>query len=305
MQLAFVTNWAICLPAARAGFREGGPLSQSDTSLVSLVEEPSLFQQRQSLARRDMRGGIVMWKLIATLGWLDIKLRYRGSILGPFWVTISTGVMVGALGLVYSTLFDQDMSSYLPYLSLSLVFWTALSVMVSDACATFTQAEGMIRSMRMPFSVHVWRVIVRNILLLLHNVVIVFIVFAIYDVWPGWAAVWAIPGLCLWLLDGIAACMLLGALCARFRDIPQIVGSIMQIAFYATPIVWKPEQIKAGARFMPLNPFFDLLEIVRGPLYGTAPSSLIWMSALTYSIVLMIVAWLLFVRVRGRLAFWV
>ena len=118
-------------------------------------------------------------------------------------------------------------------------------------------------------------------------------------------ALWAIPGLVLWLLDGVATCMLLGAVCARFRDIPQIVGSIMQIAFYATPIVWKQQQIKAGARFMPLNPFFSLLEIVRGPLYGTAPSGVIWASALIYSAVLAIFGWLLFVRVRGRLAFWV
>ena len=122
----------------------------------------------------------------------------------------------------------------------------------------------MIRSMRMPFSVHVWRVLTRNVLLLLHNVVIVLIVFAIYDVWPGWAGLWALPGLLLWLVDGVAACMLLGAVCARFRDIPQIVASIMQIAFYATPIVWKASQIRQGAEYMPLNPFYSMLEIVRG-----------------------------------------
>jgi lipopolysaccharide transport system permease protein len=257
------------------------------------------------LAWRDMTSGAAMWKLIATLSWLDIKLRYRGSILGPFWVTMSTGVMVAALGLVYSTLFDQDMHEYLPYLSLSLVFWTAISLVVSDACTTFTQAEGMIRAMRMPFSVHVWRVLMRNIMLLLHNLIIVVLVFTIYDTWPGWTALWAIPGVALWLLDGIAACMLLGAICARFRDIPQIVGSIMQIAFYATPIVWKVAQIREGARFMPLNPFYVILEIVRGPLYGTVPSGEVWASALGFSVVLIVAAWLLFARVRGRLAFWV
>lgn len=246
-----------------------------------------------------------MWKLIATLSWLDIKLRYRGSILGPFWVTMSTGVMVGALGLVYSTLFDQDMHDYLPYLALSLVLWTALSLVVSDACTTFLSAENMIRSMRMPFSVHVWRVLTRNVLLLLHNVVIVLIVFAIYGVWPGWTGLWALPGLLLWLLDGLAACMLLGTVCARFRDIPQIVASIMQIAFYATPIVWKAAQIRQGAEYMPLNPFFSMLEIVRGPLYGVAPERIVWASALIYSGMLCVAAWLVFSRVRGRLAFWV
>ena len=274
-------------------------------SLAGLETVPSGFSQRLSLARHDMQDSVGMWKLISTLAWLDIKLRYRGSVLGPFWVTMSTGVMVGALGLVYSTLFDMDMHAYLPYLALSLVFWTALSLVISDGCLTFTQAENMIRSMRMPFTVHVWRVLVRNILLLLHNVVIVVIVFAIFGTWPGWDALWALPGLVVWLVDGVAACMLLGAVCARFRDIPQIVGSIMQIAFYATPIVWKPEQIKAGAQYMALNPFFSLLEIVRGPLYGTPPELRIWASAVIYSVLLCIVAWFLFVRVRGRLAFWV
>ena len=265
----------------------------------------SAFWQRQRLARQDLRDAVAMWKLIAALSWLDIKLRYRGSILGPFWVTMSTGVMVAALGLVYSTLFDQDMRDYLPYLALSLVLWTALSLVVSDACTTFLQAENMIRSMRMPFSVHVWRVLTRNALLLLHNVVIVLIVFAIYGVSPGWRALWALPGLLVWLVDGVTTCMLLGAVCARFRDIPQIVASIMQIAFYATPIVWKAEQIRQGAQYMPLNPFFAMLEIVRGPLYGVAPNRLVWTSALAYSAVLAVAAWLLFVRVRGRLAFWV
>ena len=274
-------------------------------TVIGSLDRRSAFLERQRLARLDLQGSLTMWKLIATLSWLDIKLRYRGSILGPFWVTMSTGVMVAALGLVYSTLFDQDMHDYLPYLALSLVLWTALSLVVSDACTTFLQAENMIRSMRMPFTVHVWRVLVRNLLLLLHNVVIVVIVFALYDVSPGWTAFWAVPGLALWLADSVAACMLLGAVCARFRDIPQIVGSIMQIAFYATPIVWKAAQIREGARFMPLNPFFALLEIVRGPLYGVAPDRIVWVSALAYSTVLGLVAWLLFVRVRGRLAFWV
>ena len=102
-------------------------LSHQESSLVIRQDVPFAFVQRQRQAVQDMRAALAMWKLVATLGWLDIKLRYRGSILGPFWVTMSTGVMVGALGLVYSTLFQQDMHDYLPYLALSLVLWTALS----------------------------------------------------------------------------------------------------------------------------------------------------------------------------------
>ena len=59
---------------------------------------------RNRWAMADIAGGARLWRLALALGWLDIRLRYRGSMLGPFWLTISTGVMVGALGLLYSTL---------------------------------------------------------------------------------------------------------------------------------------------------------------------------------------------------------
>lgn len=47
-------------------------------------------------------------------GWLDIKLRYRGSILGPFWLTASTAVMVAAMGVLYAYLMNMDVHKYLP-----------------------------------------------------------------------------------------------------------------------------------------------------------------------------------------------
>ena len=78
----------------------------------------------------------------------------------------------------------------------------------------------------------------------------------------------------------------------------------MQIAFFLTPVIWKPEQLGAAAAKLPLNPFFDLLEVVRGPLLGVEPSLLTWAGALFYSAALWIAAWLFFVRARGRVAFW-
>ncbi len=68
---------------------------------------------RNRWAVADVVGGIRLWRLAFALGWLDIRLRYRGSMLGPFWLTISTGVMVVALGFLYSALFKIDLREYL------------------------------------------------------------------------------------------------------------------------------------------------------------------------------------------------
>ncbi len=278
------------------------PLPAGDLRLHSDLT----WRARQTQAIGDAAATLQLWRLAAALGWFDIRLRYRGSVLGPFWLTLSTAVMVVALGILYSALFKMELHDYLPYLALSLVLWNSLAGVVSEACTCFLSGEGMIRAMRMPFTLYAARVMVRNSLVLLHNVAVIVAVYAWFDVWPGWRAVFVLPGIAIWLLDGMAACLLLGALCARFRDIPPIVASLMQIAFFISPIIWKPELLAGMQReLLPLNPFFSLLEIVRAPLFGMLPDAVVWTSALGYSALLIGVAWVAFVRVRGRLAFWV
>ena len=260
---------------------------------------------RQRVAWQDVTDGLAAWRLTVMLGWLDIKLRYRGSVLGPFWLTLSTAIMVLAMGVLYSQLFHMEVQKYLPYLALSLVLWNTLGGLVTDACTCFTSAEGSIRSLRMPFTVHATRAVVRNVFVLLHNVAVIVGVFAWFDVWPGVTAFAALPGVVLWVVDALAACLLLGAFCARFRDVAPIVGSIMQIAFFLTPIIWQPELITDNAQYLVLNPFYPLLALVRDPLLGVVPGLGVWIAAAVWSAVLCLLAWTLFARVRGRLAFWV
>lgn len=254
---------------------------------------------------RDLANTARFWRLCCTLGWLDVKLRYRGSILGPFWLTASTAVMIATMSLLYTVLFRIDLASYMPFLSLSLVLWGFISGIVNDGTTCFTQAEGMIRAMRLPFGLYAARCIIRNILVLLHNVIVILVVFALFRVWPGAQALWALPGAALWLLDAFAACLLLGTLGARYRDIPPIISSLMQIFFFVSPIIWKPELITRGHAWLQLNPFYAFIEIVRRPLLGQQATAHLWRLAVLDSAVLWLLALLLFMRVRARLAYWV
>ena len=300
-------------PVPAAGMDTGAQLADAQSADAQhphvqhrdlLLEADATSASRQSHAQDDLLVGTKMWRLAFTLGWLDIRLRYRGSVLGPFWLTLSTAVMVGALGVLYSTLFKIDQRSYLPYLTLSLVLWGYLAAVVGDACVGFTQAENIIQALRIPFTLFATRVGVRNVLILAHNIVVVIGVFAIFEIWPGVDALLSLPGFLLWLVDSFAATLLLGTLCARFRDIPPIVGSVMQIAFFISPIIWKPELVTNGW-WLPLNPFYSLLEIVRAPLLGEMPSGIVYVSAIVYSVLFCAVSWLTFTRLRSRLAFWV
>jgi lipopolysaccharide transport system permease protein len=287
------------LPAAE-GWGTGQPhmtiqVSEADQDTVLEFYSGMSIPVRHRFAVDDIVAGCRLWRLAWSLGWLDIRLRYRGSMLGPFWLTISTGVMVCALGFLYSALFHMSLRDYLPF----------LATLVGESCSAFTESETVIRTIRMPFFVFAIRILVRNVLVLLHNICVIVVVFAALRIWPGATAFLAIPALPLWMIDALALSLLLGGICARFRDILPIVNSIMQIAFFISPVIWKPEQLGNHAVWLPFNPFYDMLEILRSPLLGVAASPLVWTGALVYSTMLCVLAWAFFVRARGRIAFWI
>ncbi|MBM3524020.1 MAG: ABC transporter permease, partial [Alphaproteobacteria bacterium] len=80
-------------------------------------------------AAADVMAGIKLTHVWGTLGLHDIKQRYRRSTLGPFWLTISTGIMVGTMGFLYARLLSQEVGEYLPYLAVGLVMWAFISTM--------------------------------------------------------------------------------------------------------------------------------------------------------------------------------
>ncbi|GBQ99504.1 ABC transporter permease [Asaia lannensis] len=265
-----------------------------------------MSQSRYALAWQDIVLGLRSWRLAATLGWTDIRLRYRGSVLGPFWLTLSALIMVASMGVIYARLFHMVLRDYLPFLSLSMALWqVGLASLLQESCTCFVDAEATIHAMKLPYTVQAIRLLVRNMIVFAHSIIVPIGVFVLYGVWPGLISLAALPGLLLWVLNGYAACLLLGPFCARFRDITPVVAAFMQIAFYVTPIIWQPGQLGPRARYLLLNPFYDMMELVRGPILGHLPSPLMIAIACAVSAVWCGLGFMTFARTRARLAFWV
>lgn len=268
------------------------------------------WRGRMGSAVQDLRDSLRLWPLIWTLSLFDIRLRYRGSLLGPFWLTLSTAVMIGAIGFVYSRLFHENVAAYLPFLAISLVLWNFISLITAEGATCFSVSAEMIRSQRMAHSVHPARVVVRSLLVLAHNLAVIVVVSIIYPPHLTWSLLSELPALALWVLDASAVALLLGLVGARYRDVPPIVGSVMQIAFYITPIMWSPAMLVdrglgLSLALIKLNPFYGFLQIVRGPLLGQPVDSGAWTNALCYSVLLVLLSFLLFVRARPRIPYWV
>jgi ABC-type polysaccharide/polyol phosphate export permease len=258
-------------------------------------------------AVRDLVDGLVQWRLWGRLGWLEVKRRYRRTVIGPFWSAISLGVFVLALGSVGSGLWDKKAAEYLPFLASGMVVWVLVSTIITESCGLFAQGTNLYRQMRLNYSTMAYALVYRNLVVFLHNLVVfVLISLAFGASTLGPAVVYALPGLILVALNGVWIALVLGLFCLRFRDLQQLVGTLMLIAMFITPIFWPPESLQGTGRtvFIDLNPLFHLIEVVRAPLLGRAPSAETWLAALAMTAVGWAVAFTLFGRFRRRIAYW-
>jgi lipopolysaccharide transport system permease protein len=258
-----------------------------------------------SRALTDVGSGLSLWRLWMLLGWNDILQRYRRSLLGPFWLTASMAIMVVSLGFLYAALFKIPIREFLPFLCVGLLVWNFISSFLLEGGALFIGSESYIKQVRLPYSVYVFRSSWSKLIIFAHNFIIYFGVLIYFGIWPGLGAVLAIPGLLLVTINGTLLSLLIGMVSARFRDIPQLIGSLVQIVFFVTPIMWKPELLQQRAYIANLNPFFQMIELVRAPLLGSVPTLNTYLSALAITLINFAVVGIFFVRFRSRIAYWV
>jgi ABC-type polysaccharide/polyol phosphate export permease len=267
--------------------------------------KPLSMGKHIALARADFTVSLKSWRMWLLLGMNDIRQRYRRSRLGQFWITMAMATTIGSLGILYAYLFKVPLALYLPYLGASFVIWSLISTIVLDACNVFISAEGFMRQVPLPKSVFVYRMLVRNLIIFLHNVIILPPLFFIFRVPIDWTFPLAFVGLFMIALNGVWIGLFLGTICARFRDLPQIIASLVQVAFYLTPVMWRPRQLPEWAlQWAAFNPFQAFLEIVRDPLLGQPTPPMDWVVAVAVTVIGFAGTTFVFARFRARIIYW-
>lgn len=259
-----------------------------------------------SIAITDLKRSRKKIYLALMLGWQDIKQRYRRSKLGPFWLTISMGVMIGMIGIVFGQVLNTPMDEYLPFLSTGIILWTCFSTSVMEGSTSFIDAQGMIRQLNLPLSLYPIRVLWRNVVICGHNIIILPFVFLIVGRGINWEILWLLPGFIVLVWNMFWASLLLGTFCTRFRDMPQIVNSLMQVFFYVTPIIWMPGVLNARSASLLVdpNPVYHLVQLVRAPILGSSPTILNWVVSISIALIGSFVTLWFFGKYKKRIAYW-
>jgi lipopolysaccharide transport system permease protein len=250
----------------------------------------------------DIAGRNYVWRALA---FYDIRSRYRFSVLGTGWIMISTAVTAVSVGLIYGQFFGMNVTQYLPYFAAGLIVWTFIASALNEASTTLIAAGSLIKGTRVPISLHVMRMLQRNFLIFLHNLVILAVLWLLMP-WPlDIGIIASLFGLLLLYVFLVGASVIIAFVCVRYRDVPPMIAAGMQFLFLASPIIWRQEHIQHGAEILAFNPITYFLRIVRDPLLGQSVPLSVWAVAAALTGASAGLATLVYVTYRNRIAYWV
>lgn len=301
------------------------------TPAESSQAPPAPSTRSWSRAWDDIVQGVKQKELWGHLGWQDIKQRYRRSVIGPLWITLSMAITAIGLGLLYSQLLGQDLEYFLPYITVGFIVWNFMNGCLLEGTETFIRNEGLIKHLPAPLTVYALRTVWRLTLMFAHNLLVYVVVVAIFwsyltepyrmtenaaTLHPGInpTILLAIPAFALLAFNGGWVAILFGIISTRYRDIPPVISSFIQLLFFMTPIVWTTDILAsnvlgqdAGWKVLvaELNPLYHYVQILRAPLIGNEQSWHHWAVVGGFTVVGWALAFVAMRNYRARVSYWV
>ncbi|WP_173977777.1 ABC transporter permease [Magnetospirillum sp. UT-4] len=253
----------------------------------------------------DVLDGVGNWRLWGRMGWAEVRRRYRRTLIGPFWSSLSLGFFVGTMGFLYAALWNQAPESYLPFLCSGMISWVLVSGLVTEGCSTFITNSGLLTQTSFNFSLLACAQVWRSLITFAHNLAIYVLMAAALSVPLRPETLLLLPGLVIIAVNGVWAAVLFGMICARYRDVQQVVSSLLQVAMFVTPVFWAPEQLGHRGQYLSnFNVLFHLVDLIRSPLLGQAPALLSYAVGVVMAIVGSAFTFWLFRKLRCRVVYW-
>jgi ABC-type polysaccharide/polyol phosphate export permease len=254
----------------------------------------------------DLLDGAHQWRVWYLIGSSEMRRRYARSKLGQLWIMLTSVIATSTIGLVWSYLWGQPVREILPYIAIGLVVWQLISGLLIEATALLPANVRYFHNQYMSISTIVFALTFRHITIFSMNMIFPLVLSVGLGVRPSSSAFFAIPGVLLTFVWCLWMSLMLSILCARFRDVVQIVNNVVQVAIFLTPVLWMPELLSIRFQdILPWNPFAVFVTIVRDPLLGRDVSSAYWWSAVIFSlgglcVTLPFLGWL-----RRRIVYWI
>ncbi len=281
-------------------------MDSQQSAKSALVHKPiSASQLNLGGALSDIWGGLASYRIWLALSWQEFSSTYRRSMLGVLWVILSFAGFVFVKLLIFSSLLEtEDAQYYDAFLVVGFFIWMYLQSAINGAPDTFVSAQGWIRSEPLPLSLYIFKNVMREFynLVLTFSAVLAALFYLDYPFHRG--SLYGVLGILFLLITAASAKLLLGVICARFRDLSHLIKAVMMPMMFLTPIFWMPSQMPGLMKYLWWNPLYHYIELFRTPvLTGEVPVES-WIFTGVFYAIISIIGFLSFARFRQRIVFW-
>ena len=209
--------------------------------------------------------------------WIDTSLRHRSQALGAFWTVSGTLAFVLILGTLYSQILlgpGADSQIYYAHIAVGFVLWTLIQQSLQQSTMLFKKNNSMIQNGYVKYVDYVLRMFTGHLISVAYNLLIVVGAIVLTPVHLSAADFVLFLTVPLFIMVIVGVCLFLSIVAARYPDISEIMQTVLRLFFFLTPIIWMTSMGKGAliGAFIYLNPFYYLIEIIRGPLvYNQVP----------------------------------
>lgn len=238
------------------------------------------------------------------LGWHDIKSKYRRTKLGPTWIVLVNLVTVLCFSVVGATLFKQDMSSFLPHVTVGLFAWYYIASILTDSCVLYSTQVTMLRNLNVNLVTLCLRLFVRNTISFLHSAVVIALVILFLVKSYSFTMLLALLAIPIYMITALAISIILGTFATRFHDVGHMVGSLVTIFPFVTPLIWREEMLGSRQYIASLNPVTHYIALLRDPLLGNPIQFKTYIVTIGLSGALILFSSALYNKYRYRIVYW-
>jgi ABC-type polysaccharide/polyol phosphate export permease len=248
------------------------------------------------------RDRYVLFALVSS----DLKIKYRGSVLGVAWMIITPLCLALILGVIFTTLFGADPKTFIPRLYAALNAWIFLSGSADAGTTSLIASEGYLKQTTVNAQIFPLRPCMVNFVNLLFSMIVFFVGYVFlqpqhYNI----KMLMAVPGICIAFVFTASWAILGSVIHLSYRDFQPFQSIVIQGLFYATPIIYDASMLaeRGFGLLYQLNPFYYIIDIMVKPMMGVIlPSGRVYIAALCMTALLFWISAKAFMRAKKSLA---
>jgi lipopolysaccharide transport system permease protein len=237
--------------------------------------------------------------LLLALAVRELKARYRASVLGFLWTFLNPTLNMLVYVLVFGVLMRSAVPNYPYYLFSGLIPWIFFASSVMGGTTSISDRRDLLTKVRFPAQVLPATVVLTNLINFLLSVPLLVGLGLFFGVLPTWHLVFLVPVLLVQTFFTLALTYLLAALNVAFRDLQHIVGNLVQMAFFLTPVLWDLKSVPAIGGMTPeetqvlilqLNPMASVMSAWRDLFYEQRIPN--WQPLISVTAISLVLMWI-------------